>query len=204
MGDELPRLFAAVMAIETDLRAHLRSVERGQSIGDIARMARISRIMRCEPVLRRAMACLTANSVRGLEARPAACLRYIGRMAAKALRHLRRTVAKRARDLPAARAGEHCISAAVRPAGRGRLLPGCNLVLPNNGSIALCTAMTRRSGAARHAFIARARGLGLRVGRSQTAKCEKRCKCADHTKRHRQKLVPKTLVHAKPCTRVVL
>lgn len=116
MGDELVAVGAAVMAVETDLGAHLRLLERDHARRHIGLMRGRLRIVHRQPVGGGTMAAFAADAVRRQEARPAPLGRNQGRMAAEALRcRRRRAETERFGDLAATRPRQHGIGAAMRP-----------------------------------------------------------------------------------------
>ncbi len=150
MGNELVAPGAAPVAIETDLRADSRPLERGHAVGDVRRMRPGAGIMDREPTPRRAVAGFAAHPVAGEKFRASAGIGDAGGVAAEARgRRSGIAEAQRGGDRPPPRAREHCERAAVRAAWRGRFLPARDLVLPNHRAIAFGPAVAGRSRAAR-------------------------------------------------------
>ena len=170
MRDELPRLGAAVVAIEADIGAHLRILQRHQTGPDIRRVAGTFLVMDLQPAFGGAMAAFAAYPIAGMETRAAARLRHVGGVATQARgRRCCGPEPERLGNLAPATAGEHRIGAAVGAACRGRFLPACDFILPDDCPVAFRSAMAGRSRAGRDPFKPRTRclrlsGRGFRAG----------------------------------------
>ena len=116
VGDELPRLGAAIVAIEADAGAHLRVFQRRHSGGQIAGMGRGHGIVASDPA---APGSSTTGTMTGFAADPVARLPAFtalsrsrcGRMAAKA--------GRRSRGIAQPQGRGNLLSAFARQRGKG-------------------------------------------------------------------------------------